>query len=193
MRVMGYESRPLCFSRNTRHETRITAFMFFTNHESRITDFMAVGAQGSHNNKPPPGLPLPKPGQCFPAHFCPELPGSFFSCLPAHDCSPLLGIARHCSAFLQPGQCFPAHYYPLLPGFARLCSAKNIAPEPVSAHRQPFSAGLTTSAVRGSSRRPPGFYRCGQGQMNPCGERGTFWIAQTGNFRYCVDTPRRGV
>ena len=42
------------------------------------------------------------------------------------------------------------------------------APEQVSAHRPPFSLGLTTSAVRGSSRRPPGSFRCGQPKMNPC-------------------------
>ena len=36
---------------------------------------------------------------------------------------------------------------------AHYCAAKNIAPEQVSAHRPPFSVGLTTSAVRrGSSR-----------------------------------------
>ena len=43
---------------------------------------LAVGAQGSHHQKPPPGPPRPPPSQCFPAHFCPELPG----------------IARNCSA-----------------------------------------------------------------------------------------------
>ena len=35
----------------------------------------AVGAKGSHNQKPPPGPPRRPPSQCFPAHFCPELPG----------------------------------------------------------------------------------------------------------------------
>ena len=43
---------------------------------------LAVGAKGSHNQKPPPGAPRQPPSQCFPAHFCPELPG----------------IARNCSA-----------------------------------------------------------------------------------------------
>ena len=93
----------------------------------------------------------------------------------ARLCPALLGFARNCSALL---------------GFARV---KILPLSKWPRTVQPFSEGLTTSAVRGSSRRPPGFYRCGQGQMNPCGERGTFWIAQTGNFRYCVDTPRRGV
>ena len=45
---------------------------------------------------------------------------------------------------------------------------RHIAPEPVSAHRPPFSVGLTTSAVRRSSRRPPGCFRCGERNMNPC-------------------------
>ena len=49
----------------------------------------------------------------------------------------------------------------LLFTIVRHCPAKNIAPEQVSAHRQPFSVRLTTSAVRRSSRRPPGSFRCG--------------------------------
>ena len=53
------------------YETRDTAFMLFTNHETRNTDFVAVvfavGAQGTHNQEPPPGLPPPPPGRCFPA------------------------------------------------------------------------------------------------------------------------------
>ena len=72
-----------------------------------------------------------------------------------------------------PSHCFPARYFPplsahfcpLLPGIAR---QKNIAPEQVSAHRQPFSVGLTTSAVSGGSRRPPGSFRCCERKMNPC-------------------------
>ena len=76
---------------------------------------LAVGAKGSHNQKPPPGPPHPPPSHCFPARNCPELPG-----------------------------------------IARLGGA-----EPVSAHRPPFSVGLTTSAVSGSSRRPSGSFRCG--------------------------------
>ena len=46
-----------------------------------------------------------------------------------------------------------AHYCAALRGIARYCAAKNIAPEQVSAHRPPFSVGLTTSSVRRSSRR----------------------------------------
>ena len=45
--------------------------MLFTNHETRNTDFVAVvfavGAQGTHNQEPPPGLPPPPPGRCLPA------------------------------------------------------------------------------------------------------------------------------
>ena len=77
-----------------------------------------------------------------------------------------------------PSHCFPArysplwtaHFCPLLPGIARNCSGGGGGgdPEQVSAHRQPFSVGFTTSAVRRSSRRPPGCFRCGQRTMNPC-------------------------
>ena len=95
----------------------------------------AVGAKGSHNQKPPPGAPHPQPTHCFPARYFPLL---------------------------------TAHFCPLLRGIARYCAAKNIAPEQVSAHRQPFSVGLTTSAVSGSSGRPPGCFRCGERKMNPC-------------------------
>ncbi len=62
------------------------------------------------------------------------------------DCSLLPRIARNC---------------PELPGGVG-------GPEQVSAHRPPFWVGLTTSAVSGSSRRPPGCFRCGERNMNPC-------------------------
>ena len=59
----------------------------------------------------------------------------------------------------------------LLPRIARNCPELLGGwggPEPVSAHRPPFSVGLTTSAVSSSSRRPPGCFRCGERKMNPC-------------------------
>ena len=73
------------------------------------------------------------------------LPAASHYCLltSVHDCPALVGIGRH-------------------------WSDKNIAPEQVSAHRQPFSVGLTTCAVHRSSRRPPGCFRCGERKMNPC-------------------------
>ena len=58
-----------------------------------------------------------------------------------------------------------------LPAIARNCAVWGgilFAPEPVSAHRPPFTVGLTTSAVSGSSRLPPGSFHCGQRKMNPC-------------------------
>ena len=66
------------------------------------------------------------------------LPAASHYCLltSVHDCPALVGIGRH-------------------------WSDKNIAPEQVSAHRPPFSVGLTTSAVHRSCRRPPGCFRCG--------------------------------
>ena len=39
------------------------------------TVLFAVGAQGSHNQRPPPGPPRPPPSHCLPARNCPELPG----------------------------------------------------------------------------------------------------------------------
>ena len=44
----------------------------------------------------------------------------------------------------------------------------NIAHKPVSAHRQPFSVALTTSAVRRCSRCSLDSFRCGERNMNPC-------------------------
>ena len=58
----------------TRHETRITRHGFYGFHETRDTKhesrlFFAVGAQGTHNQKPPPGPPRTPPGRCFPARY----------------------------------------------------------------------------------------------------------------------------
>ena len=65
---------------------------------------------------------------------------------------------------------------------------RHIAPEPVSAHRPPFSVGLTTSAVSGSSRRPPGCFRCGQRHICTHAEKGErSRLHKQGNFLYCVD------
>ena len=61
---------------------------FFTNHETRNTAFTAVrvamGTNGSHHEKPPPG-------HCFPAsgRLAILLPGH---CCPVHYCSPLFSI-----------------------------------------------------------------------------------------------------
>ena len=63
-----------------------------------------------------------------------------------------------------PSHCFSAHDCAALWGIVRTSAVWGgslVAPEPVSAHRPPFSVGLTTSAVSGSSRRPPGSFRCG--------------------------------
>ena len=61
----------------------------------------------------------------------------------------------------QTGHGFTAHHFPLFPG-------KNIAPAPVYTHRPTFSVGLTASAVRRRSRRPPGSFRCCERNMKPC-------------------------
>ena len=68
----------------------------------------AVGAKGSHHQKPPPGPPRPPPSQCFPAHFCPELPGIsrllFIACLLtiAPLCGGLCAIVQYGGAVLLP-------------------------------------------------------------------------------------------
>ena len=123
------------------HETRITAFMAVR---------FAVSAKGSHHQKPPPGPLHPPTSHCFTAHFR----------------AALRGIARQSCCPVTASLLTSAHYCPELLGIAR--GGGGGAPEQVSAHRPPFSVGLTTSAVSRSSRRPPGSLRCGQGQMNPC-------------------------
>ena len=92
------------------------------------------------------------------------------------------------AAILLPSHCFPAHFCSLLFGIVRGGWG---GPEQVSAHRPPFSLGLTTSAVRRSSCRPPGSFRCGERKNEPmlrkgnvlyCTNRGTFYIALTAGF-----------
>ena len=46
----------------------------------------AVGAQGSHNQKPPPGPPQPPPSHGFPAHDCRDYP--VLCALSRHSCCP---------------------------------------------------------------------------------------------------------
>ena len=69
-------------SGKTRHETRLfpvpaaiprratpsptNRFSRIRKNETRNTAFFAMGAQGTHNQKPPPGPPLTPPGRCFP-------------------------------------------------------------------------------------------------------------------------------
>ena len=58
----------------TNHETRITKHGFYVFHESRNTAFFAVGAQGTRNQTPLPGPPLPPTVRGFPAHHFPAFP-----------------------------------------------------------------------------------------------------------------------
>ena len=104
-------------------------------------------------------------------HFPAFLPPSH--CSPAHGGPPWSDNSRYFSAFspfsqhqkpphpsqsLLPCSLLPtiARNFPEFPGISRWGGA----PEQVSARRPPFSVGLTTSAVRCSSRRPPGSFRC---------------------------------
>ena len=107
-------------------------------HETRIKDFTAVLVAGGAK-----GPPNQKPQ-----------PGSL--CLPTSHClSALVYAAWRGNLVVQS----LLAYQELLGGGG---------PEPVPAHRQSFWVGLTTSAVRYSSRRPTRCYRCGERQINPC-------------------------
>ncbi len=62
-RGMGGMGRPEPLSAHPPHQQQgLSGF-----HETRNTAFFAVGAQGTHNQKPPPGPPRTPPGRCFPA------------------------------------------------------------------------------------------------------------------------------
>ena len=62
-RGMGGMGRPEPLSAHRPHqEEGLSGF-----HETRNTAFFAVGAQGTHNQKPPPGPPRTPPGHCFSA------------------------------------------------------------------------------------------------------------------------------
>lgn len=97
----------------------------------------------------------------------------------ARDCRPWHGIS--CKSAQNPGShrkvtaCLPGitRYFPALPSISR----QNIAPEPVSAHRQPFSVGLTTSA---DSRSPVVRALSLRGTQNEL-------MLRKENVRYCVD------
>ena len=59
------------------------------------TVLFAVGAQGSHNQRPPPGPPRPPPSHCLPARNCPELPGK--KILPLSKCPRTVRRSRSAS------------------------------------------------------------------------------------------------
>ena len=155
---------------------------FFTNHETRITAFLAVRfawARKGRNirNCRPDRRDRRQVTACLPtsARNCPA--PFFLACL--LTIAPL-GIARHSCSPVN-ASLLNTHYRPA----CRHCPAarqKNIAPEPVSAHRPPFSVGLTTSAVSGSSRRPSGLLPLRLTQNEPMLRRGTFYMAQTGEL-----------
>ena len=114
--------------------------MLFTNHETRL--FLPWVRDGWRHRKPPSG-PLPTPtSHRFPVHHCSLL----FAIVQQKILPAPVSSRRPVTACLPP----VSRYFP----------AKNVAPEPMSAHRPLLSVGLTTSAVRRRSRRPPGSFRC---------------------------------
>ena len=99
-------------------------------------------------------------------------------------CTRSRGIARQSCCPVTASLLTSAHYCPeLLGGWG--------APEQVSAHRPPFSVGLTTSAVRRAV--PVALRAAWSAAKAKCthaakGERST--LRNQGNFLYCVDSGR---
>ena len=125
----------------TQHQTRVfsdTHHGFSRIAASTVVRF-AVGAQGTHNRKPPPGPPRPPPGPCFPVHR-----RSVFSFPGARVQAPFAGKSRKCAQ--NPGSRRKATAG--LSGISRYFLAKKDGPEPMSTNRQSFCVVLATSAVR---------------------------------------------
>ena len=154
-----------------------------TNHETRL--FFAVGAQGTHNQKPPPGLPRTPPGRCFPVRHGAAMArhGRPTSATPATRPVGFSPATRHetrISSSLrrlqgeQP-QARPTGFhesrnkafilpYPPFPTISRHFPAPPTPPptDQGSARRPPFWTGLTKSAVRWKSHKNaqnPGSHR----------------------------------
>lgn len=70
---------------------------------------------------------------------------------------------------------------PELPGIARNCPARNIAPEPVSTHRPPFSVGFTANANEPMLRK---------GNILDCVDGGLFRVAGTNRPGYNNPAPQ---
>ena len=82
-----------------RRAARTAAFQVFTKHEIRNTAFFAVDAQGTHNQKPPPGTPCTPPARCFPAR-CGAAWGGYGAAWAAwatRAAASLFTIVHHCS------------------------------------------------------------------------------------------------
>ena len=79
----------------------------------------AVGAKGSHNQKPPPGPPRPPPSHCFPAHYSP------------HYWSALVGIGRIKILPLSKGSNAVSRE---IPG---KCAESRVCGRPPEVHRSP--------------------------------------------------------
>ena len=138
-------------------------------HETRDTEtrsFFAVGAQGTHNQEPPPGLPPPPPGRCFPARCgaascgygaawevavpragntacwvftSHESRNMFFNCPPATPRRATPSPANGFSRNTRHETRITAFmlFFPRFPGISRYSSVPPLPPEPVSARRQP--------------------------------------------------------
>ena len=132
-------------ARATPHETRITNHGLYGRSVGRWCARVAQPKTAAQTAAPAAQSMLPCSLLPTIARNFPEFPGSFLLLA----CSRLRRFVGDC---------------------AQLCSMGGslVAPEQVSAHRPPFSVGLTTSTVCRSSSRPPGCFRCGERKRNPC-------------------------
>ena len=196
-RGMGGMGRPEPLSAHRPHQQqRLSGF-----HETRNTAFFAVGAQGTHNQKPPPGPPRTPPGRRFPAR-CGAAWGGYGAAWAAAvprtgtrpvGFSPATGHATWLSpvppaasrrATSSPTNGFSrntrhgpfriSHEFPRFPTISRTPPTPPDVHVPVS-----ISVGLAASAVRCRCRRPLGCFHRRERNRNPCSERRTFWIALT--------------
>ena len=192
-RGMGGMGRPEPLSAHRPHQQQgLSGF-----HETRNTAFLAVGAQGTHNQKPPPGPPRTPPGRWFSARCGAAWGGygaAWAAAVPRTGTQPVgFSPAKEHASWLSPvppaasrrATSSPTNGFsritrhetritafmlscPRFSGISRYFQVKNIAHGSLSAHRKSFLVGFTTSAFRCRSRRPPGSFLCGERQTNPC-------------------------
>ena len=166
----SHEARNMVFPRPCGHSKENNPKpdqQVFTNHETRL--FVAVGAQGTHNQKLPPGLPCTPPGRCFPARCgtawrgygaawaaAVRLTGNtacwVFTIHEARNTIFPVPAATPRKATPSPTNRFSRNtnhgLYSSLPIISHhfpLFPGKKFIPEPVSAHRQTSSVGLAAN------------------------------------------------
>ena len=145
-------------------------------HETRNTAFFAVGAQGTHNRKPPPGPLRTPPGRRFRARCGAAWGGygvAWAAAVPRTGTRPvsLSRITRH--------ETWPFPHFPRIPAISHYFPLFPAPPPPDVRVPVSISVGLAASAVRCRCCRPLGCFHRRERNRNPCSERRTFWIALT--------------